>query len=77
MKIKFYSEICCEECNSIIHNHFDCPACKEEYAGTSMYIEPYDETEFYCENCRTEFFRENRDTDEWQLKKPTEQDGEK
>jgi len=56
MKTEFYPEICCDECNDVIHNHFDCPVCKHKYAGTSMYgeMDSY-YTEFSCEECEAEF----------------------
>lgn len=38
MKLNIYPEICCEECNEVIHNHFDCPQCKTDYAGTNRHI---------------------------------------
>ena len=58
--IEFFSELCCDECKAIIHYHFDCPACKSEYAGTSIYgLDIYelrdDEKEFRCEKCKTQF----------------------
>lgn len=66
MKIEFYSEICCGECNDIVYNHFDCPACNKKYAGTSIYMEPYDITEFSCEECGAEFIKKEN---EWELLK--------
>lgn len=55
INIEVYAEICCEECNDIIHNHIDCPVCKNEYASTGNYgyIEKTDDV--YCEECGSEF----------------------
>ncbi len=56
MKIKFYPEICCDYCDEIIHNHFDCPSCDKKYAGTSFYHEiEKEDTEFECESCNARF----------------------
>ncbi len=64
MKIDFYPEICCDYCNEVIHNHFDCPSCNRKYAGTSMYgeIDSY-YTEFSCEECNARFKLGKKD--EW------------
>jgi len=56
--VEIYSEICCEECNSTIHNHMNCPVCKTSYASTDC----YDELDSYykeitCEECKTTFKR--------------------
>lgn len=67
MKIEFYPEICCEDCNEIIHNHFDCPVCNKQDAGTSIYGEPWDETEFRCENCDAKFVKIQ---EEWEVIRP-------
>lgn len=56
-KIELFTEYCCDECGNIIHNHFDCPICKKEYAGTNIYDEfdiKYD-TEIHCNECNTIF----------------------
>ena len=55
MKAKFYPEICCKECNEVIHNHFDCPVCKEEMAGTDMYLSMDHFKEFSCQECHSKF----------------------
>lgn len=58
MNLEFYSEIHCEICNDVMHNHFDCPACGEEYTGTSVYYDIYElETgdTIQCESCGQEF----------------------
>jgi hypothetical protein len=26
IEIKFYSEVCCDTCHDVIHNHMHCPA---------------------------------------------------
>jgi hypothetical protein len=53
-EIELYPEECCEECNEIVHVHFSCPVCKDEYAGTSY--DWYDgEKIFECEECDTKF----------------------
>jgi len=54
-ELEVYGEICCDDCGEIIHNHIDCPVCKEEYAGTDQYCDLYDEKEIQCENCETKF----------------------
>lgn len=36
-ELDIYSEICCDYCNDIIHNHFHCPKCDHNYAGTNIY----------------------------------------
>ncbi len=54
--VEFYPEICCELCNEVIHNHFDCPVCKKEYAGTSIYTSMHDlSDDFSCEECGQKF----------------------
>ncbi len=65
-----YGEICCDECNDIIHCHFDCPACGDEDAGTSMYGDYYeyhkDGEAFECEECGAKFTPvETGDGDLW------------
>jgi hypothetical protein len=57
-EIEFFPEICCDFCNDVIHNHFNCPVCLVEGAGTSIYHDTYEEREgdiFSCEECKTEF----------------------
>ena len=71
MKIEFYPEICCDECNDVIHNHMDCPECKKEYAGTDVYIDldARDEGEtISCEECKAEFklIKKQGYHDEWE-----------
>jgi C4-type Zn-finger protein len=56
MKIEIYSEICCEECNDVIHNHMTCPECQKD-AGCDVYglfSDIFNESEYLeikCENC--------------------------
>lgn len=49
LRLKVYPEICCEECNFVVHNHIDCPVCGGDYAETGNfdYINPEDKV--YCE----------------------------
>ena len=42
LKIKVYGEICCDYCNEVIHNHWDCPACNEKYASTDTFMTLHD-----------------------------------
>jgi transcription elongation factor Elf1 len=56
VKTNFYPEICCDHCNQVIHNHFNCPICNRFYAGTSIYREVFGETlNFHCESCGSKF----------------------
>jgi transcription elongation factor Elf1 len=59
--IDFYSDVCCEWCGEVIHNHFDCPVCKRKYASTSIYGASWDENIFHCEECGSEFKRIKED----------------
>ena len=78
MKFNFYPEACCDDCGDIIHTHFDCPACKKEYASTSIYGEIHDEVDLYlefiefeCQNCHALFKATNFndiDSNEWEWK---------
>lgn len=55
-KTEIYREICCEECNEIIHNHFKCPVCGNGYAGTSiLHRIGLGEDEIECESCSSIF----------------------
>jgi hypothetical protein len=38
-KLEIYSEVCCEECGEIVHNHFNCPICNEKYAASMNYCD--------------------------------------
>jgi hypothetical protein len=55
VNLEVYSEICCDSCNEIIHNHISCPVCKKTYAGTDQYCSLYDEKELSCEECGTRY----------------------
>lgn len=62
VELMVYSEICCEVCNEIIHNHIDCPICKTNYAGTEQYHELYSsDTEVTCEVCGSIFEKISED----------------
>ncbi len=64
MKLELYPEICCELCNDTIHNHVDCPACGQKYAGTDLYGSLCDEEVGFilsCEECKTQFKLTNKD----------------
>ena len=59
-EIELLNELCCDYCNEIIHSHFDCPVCKYENAGTSIYggfdeIDDEFSNPFKCEECKSEF----------------------
>lgn len=61
--IEIYPERCCEVCDEIIHNHFDCPACEKNRAGSDAFGElEEEETEITCVNCETKF---ERVSDHW------------
>lgn len=53
--LEVYGEICCEECNDIIHNHFDCPICGKQDAPTDNYIELESDDILTCQLCNAEF----------------------
>jgi len=76
-KTELYSETCCDECMDIIHNHFDCPICNDDYAGTSIYgtIEDYDDKEFSCEECDSEFTIIEKTWDKLTIIKKENEDG--
>jgi len=62
MKTKIYAEICCDECNEIIHNHFNCPACNENNTPSSVYWQlTNDDKEIECELCGAEFVKSEKD----------------
>ena len=63
MKSKIYPEVCCEICNEVVHNHFDCPVCKC-YAGTDVYDYFDNYVEFACEKCKTQFRIVGRDAED-------------
>ena len=37
IELEIFSELCCEICWDVIHNHVNCPVCKDEYASTDAY----------------------------------------
>lgn len=56
--VDIYSESCCDDCGNIVHNHMDCPVCKNEWSSTDCYDELDDYyKEITCENCKTVFKR--------------------
>ena len=58
MWVKFYEEVCCEECNEVEHNHFDCPECNRVMAATNIYhqIDMDDVgTSICCNSCKSKF----------------------
>jgi len=63
MRLKIYAEICCEYCNDIIHNHFDCPSCGNHYTPSDQYIglEEYSgDCSLTCEECGAEYHTSDR-----------------
>lgn len=60
IEIEFYGEICCDMCNEVIHNHMECPECKNDWAATNFYGPVYDYTNddpciLECEECGAKF----------------------
>ena len=60
-KLNVYSEICCDMCHDIVHNHFDCPVCSKT-VGSDVYDDlhsnDYKKTGKYqigCVKCHTQF----------------------
>lgn len=56
MKIEFMPQGYCDTPGDVVHNHFDCPACGQEGAGTDIYMGVWewfddDQTSFKCESC--------------------------
>jgi len=52
--LEIFPEICCDECDSVIHNHISCPICKHSYASSDKYGElDRDDKEISCEECGT------------------------
>jgi DNA-directed RNA polymerase subunit RPC12/RpoP len=67
-KLNIYPEYCCDECNSVIHNHLDCIQCGKEYADSSQYgdiwsLEVGDELE--CEHCKATYLLLNKSEESW------------
>lgn len=52
-EIEIYGEVCCDFCNEIIHNHFTCPACGNDYASSNICESLWDHAsdEINCEEC--------------------------
>lgn len=67
MKVNLYPEICCELCNEIIHNHFDCPVCKKGNEPTNIYGSLDSETEIACDKCRSRFKIISKNAVSWML----------
>jgi hypothetical protein len=65
MKLNVQSEVCCEECGEVVHNHFDCPVCKKNYVATDAYHDLYFDkpVEFGCRECGTRFILREGETD--------------
>lgn len=67
--IKIYSEVCCELCGEIIHNHLDCPVCNTKNASSDNYGSLADDFDYkdgaknktilICEECKSEFETES------------------
>lgn len=55
--IEIITEICCDLCGEIIHNHITCPICKNDYAPTTAYhsLSESGDTEVTCEECNSTF----------------------
>jgi len=43
-QISVYGELCCEECNEIIHNHLDCPVCGKTNSASENYHDLSEDT---------------------------------
>jgi transcription elongation factor Elf1 len=54
-RLEVYGEICCEVCNEIIHNHFNCPVCGKFYAPSANYEYLENEDILACELCGAKF----------------------
>jgi hypothetical protein len=50
-----YGEICCDNCNEVIHNHMDCPVCKRSDVGTDQYCDMHYENIISCQECGSVF----------------------
>jgi len=57
--LKIKSELCCEQCGKITHNHFEYPICGDEYAASDAYGDLSEDPDFYhsitCEECGARF----------------------
>ena len=55
-KINITSEICCDLCNEIVHNHFDCPVCEQKWtSGNFIDLNEEDPCILHCDSCGAEF----------------------
>lgn len=58
IKIRIHVEFCCDFCNEPIHNHIECPSCKDPNAGTDAYCDLLEERLGFimrCEECGADF----------------------
>lgn len=57
IKVDYESEICCDECGDVAHNHFSCPVCGMADAPTDVYCGfwEYGSDTFRCENCGQQY----------------------
>jgi hypothetical protein len=39
LQLNIYSEVCCDYCNEVVHNHFDCPVCGEKSTASDNYYD--------------------------------------
>jgi DNA-directed RNA polymerase subunit M/transcription elongation factor TFIIS len=57
--LKIISELCCEQCGKIAHNHFECPICGDDYAASDAFGDLSEDPDFYhsitCEECGARF----------------------
>jgi len=72
-KIKITSEIHCEYCNEIIHNHFDCPLCGKKWtSGNFIDLNEEKPCILHCDSCGAEFITTDppyADGTEWETLK--------
>lgn len=66
MKTNINREICCDECNETIHNHFNCPVCNTVYGNEPT--ESYEDLDssvksIKCGICGSEFTK--KEIDNW------------
>lgn len=59
VEIELNPEFCCESCGEVIHNHFNCAICKNDYAPSNwsscISLYNYEIDVFKCEDCGTEY----------------------
>jgi transposase-like protein len=55
IELEVYGEICCDHCEEIIHNHIDCPVCKNTYAPTEQYHYIDSNEDIVCQECESVF----------------------